>query len=143
VKTIWSRDISNNELTTLSEDEKKWVADESPIIKVSFNNSFPPYTFYDYYGNESGIIPELLTSIGIKTGLRFQWVKMNDLPDIVKSIKDGMVDIAPLAAYNDDFKSKVLFSIPFSFTDISSVRRIKDEKDEIIAVSSTYSLHSY
>ncbi|HDI3264976.1 TPA: hypothetical protein PMC50_003664, partial [Vibrio cholerae] len=88
-------------------------------------------------------IPELLTSIGIKTGLRFQWVKMNDLPDIVKSIKDGMVDIAPLAAYNDDFKSKVLFSIPFSFTDISSVRRIKDEKDEIIAVSSTYSLHSY
>ncbi|EGQ9207054.1 response regulator [Vibrio cholerae] len=143
VKTIWSRDISNNELTTLSEDEKKWIADESPIIKVSFNNSFPPYTFYDYYGNESGIIPELLTSIGIKTGLRFQWVKMNDLPDIVKSIKDGMVDIAPLAAYNDDFKSKVLFSIPFSFTDISSVRRIKDEKDEIIAVSSTYSLHSY
>ncbi|PXA73449.1 response regulator [Vibrio sp. 11986-1-5] len=143
VKTIWSRDVSNNELTTLSEDEKKWVAEESPIIKVSFNHSFPPYTFYDYYGNESGIIPELLTSIGIKTGLRFQWVKMNDLPDIVKSIKDGIVDIVPLAAYNDDFKSKVLFSIPFSFTDISSVRRIKDEKDEIIAISSTYSLQSY
>lgn len=143
VKTIWSRDVSNNELTTLSEDEKKWVAEESPIIKVSFNHSFPPYTFYDYYGNESGIIPELLTSIGIKTGLRFQWVKINDLPDIVKSIKDGIVDIVPLAAYNDDFKSKVLFSIPFSFTDISSVRRIKDEKDEIIAISSTYSLQSY
>ena len=143
VKTIWSRDVSNNELTTLSEDEKKWVAEESPIIKVSFNHSFPPYTFYDYYGNESGIIPELLTSIGIKTGLRFQWVKMNDLPDIVKSIKDGIVDIVPLASYNDDFKSKVLFSIPFSFTDISSVRRIKDEKDEIIAISSTYSLQSY
>ncbi|ASU22436.1 ABC transporter permease [Vibrio qinghaiensis] len=143
VKSIWSIDTSNDQLTTLTEDEKRWIKDEEPIIKVAFNNSFPPYTFYDSNGDEAGVIPELLTSIGIKTGLRFQWIQMNNLPDITKSLEEGIIDIVALASYNDNFKERASYSIPFSFTDISSVKRIKDDKESIIAISSSYSLQDH
>lgn len=143
VKSIWGINSINNYPIVLNEDEKNWINTEKPIIKVIFNSSFPPYTFYDTSGNESGIIPELLTEIGIKTGLKFQWIRQNHVFDMIGSLLRGETDIIPTAPYIKELSEYIDFSIPYTIGSVSVVTSKNsslDTSNDVIAVTNTYNL---
>lgn len=143
VKSIWGIDNIHSYPIDLNEDEKKWIETDKPIIKVIFNSSLPPYSFYDTSGKESGIIPELLTEIGIKTGLKFQWIRQNHVFDMIGSLIRGETDVAPSSPYIEELSEYLDFSIPYTIGSVSVVT-IKtpppDTSNDIIAVTNNYQL---
>ncbi|MDY7588553.1 response regulator [Vibrio cholerae] len=145
IKSIWHIDVSQSYPIELTSAEKKWIAEEKPVISVAFNSSLPPYTFYDSKGNEAGIMSDYLSTIGVKTGLKFQWVRINKISDIVNSLTNNSVNMGTLASYTDEMEEYLSYTIPYSSTEISVVtNKINNEnKNKIIAVSGTYNLKNY
>ncbi|HDI3224633.1 TPA: transporter substrate-binding domain-containing protein, partial [Vibrio cholerae] len=112
IKSIWHIDVSHSYPVELTLAEKKWIAEEKPVISVAFNSSLPPYTFYDSKGNEAGIMSDYLSTIGVKTGLKFQWVRINKISDIVNSLINNSVNMGTLASYTDEMEEYLSYTIP-------------------------------
>ncbi|HFG1874934.1 TPA: response regulator, partial [Vibrio cholerae] len=143
IKSIWHIDVSHSYPIELTPAEKKWIAEEKPVISVAFNSSLPPYTFYDSKGNEAGIMSDYLSTIGVKTGLKFQWVRINKISDIVNSLINNSVNMGTLASYTDEMEEYLSYTIPYSSTEISVVTNKINNENKIIAVSGTYNLKNY
>uniref|UniRef100_UPI004047523E response regulator n=1 Tax=Vibrio anguillarum TaxID=55601 RepID=UPI004047523E len=145
IKSIWHIDASHSYPIELTQAEKKWIAEEKPIISVAFNSSLPPYTFYDSKGNEAGIISDFLSTIGVKTGLKFQWVRITKLPDIVSNIMSNRVNMSPSASYSKEVDDYLSYTIPYASTEISVVtsKKKNENTNNTIAVSGTYNLKKY
>lgn len=144
IKSTWG--INNNNPINLTDAEINWIKTEKPIIKVVFSGSFAPYTFYDNSGKELGIIPELLTTIGIKTGLKFQWVRLNKFSDIKKNFSNGNAHMVASSPYYEKLSEQIAFSIPYSIGSLSVVTRKdlpKEKTNDVIAVVESYKLQEY
>ena len=97
--------------------EQKWLA-ANPIVKVSVNKFYAPFTTVDAKGNFYGVTADVLRLIQLRTGLRFQPVPAGAVDDMLEHIaEDDAAFVGAISESGERGKnmlcSRPYFSSPF------------------------------
>lgn len=96
-----------------TKEEIEWIK-KNPIIKISGDPSWPPYSFYDEEGKHIGIIPDLLNEVFKDSNIKVEYVKTNSWSETLDLIKKDKIDLIDSIAYTPlrdeylDFSNKYI-----------------------------------
>jgi len=125
--------------------------EEHPVIRLGVDPRFVPFEFIDSNGEYKGIVPDYLSLISQKTGLKFEVVRYHSWPEVYEMALAGKVDALPAIGKTEEREQYFLFSKPYYYfkrvivtrdtdTDISGMEDLKGLK---VAVQRNSSHHSY
>ena len=92
----------------MSEVERNWIA-ERPVLRVANEMDWPPFDFAEN-GEPRGYSIDLISLIGQKTGLKFEFVNGYTWSDLLEKFKAGEIDIMPAIYVNNQRKSFIAFT---------------------------------
>lgn len=95
ITTRWG--LSNNFVVEqpplhLDAAETAWLAAHRKI-KVLVAGSYAPLTFFDEHDRLQGLSADLLKIIGQRTGLQFEIIRNNSIPDMLQQLKSEQADL--------------------------------------------------
>lgn len=99
----------------LTEREKRWIAN-NPTVKVLVNPFFTPFTMLDEQGEFHGISADLLRLIHLRTGLRFEPVKVNSATELFDALGAKRGDLVGAAIFSPLRENVATFSRPWLYT---------------------------
>ncbi|WP_163134273.1 response regulator [Agarivorans sp. Alg241-V36] len=108
-KRTSNRDKTNLENTKLTEQEKKWVAENKVIIGI---DNWPPMLFMKEDGTIGGLAGAIINKIVNNTGLQLE-IKQGDWTSNLEAFKRGEIDLLPDAYFEEERKAYGQFSTPF------------------------------
>ncbi|EML5381006.1 MULTISPECIES: response regulator [Enterobacter] len=92
--------------------EQKWLA-ANPIVKVSVNKFYAPFTTIDAKGNFYGVTADVLRLIQLRTGLRFQPVPADAVDDMLEHITEDDAAFVGAISESGERGKNMLFSRPY------------------------------
>lgn len=76
----------------LTANESAWLA-AHPVVRVGFDEGYPPANFWDETGKLKGIDADFLTEIAELTGIEFEFVKMASWTAAVNAVRHQELDM--------------------------------------------------
>jgi two-component system sensor histidine kinase EvgS len=127
----------------LTESEQAWLV-AHPDLKVRFRSDWPPFEFTDPDGDRvRGLVPDLVSLIEQKLGVRFVRETTDNWADAEKSLADGAIDILaalPRSPRRDDkfLVSRTYLSLPIALVIrdesrfVGDLRELQDERVGVV-----------
>lgn len=106
----------------LSPQERAWLQ-AHPVVRVSADPDFAPYTFVDRQGQATGIATEYLDRIGPMLGLRFVHVNLPNWAAVVAAAKAHEVDLISALVRNEERDGWLAFTGIYAPTPLVVITR--------------------
>lgn len=149
----WSAGAINlpwRQAVDLSPRERRWLEGHSRL-KVGVLDGYPPASFFNQDGHYSGVTEELLEKVTVRTGLNFEFVRMQTLDELSRALQNREVDI--IAGFNRDtvqdeaFRfTRSYFASPFALIVRSGrdeIRGLQDMSGKVIAIRKAHTQRPY
>ena len=90
----WSLGVSalSDQAIVFTPEEQRWMQ-QHPILKVAVSSLFPPVSFFDTEGKYQGISADLLDIVRLKTGLNFDFQRVDIIGQQRQQLSEGKSDI--------------------------------------------------
>jgi two-component system, NarL family, sensor histidine kinase EvgS len=134
----------------LTDDEKRWLIDH-PEITYSSDPDYPPIEFLNGKGEHDGMSKDILTLLGKKIGLRFNFVAAKSWTEVMEMGQNRSVDIWSSAAPTPQRLEYMNFTKPY--IKLPAVIIVKSDKENVqtldtmggkkIAITSGYAVHHF
>lgn len=114
----WSAGQSNvqgKQQLLFSAKEQAWL-DQHPRIRVAINERFLPLTFIDNAGEFRGISADLLTKIGLRSGLKFDIQRGNSVNEMIDQVMSGKADMLAAFSAISERERELQFTRPYLFS---------------------------
>ncbi|MDF3835666.1 transporter substrate-binding domain-containing protein [Cupriavidus basilensis] len=95
----------------LSPQEQRWIA-RHPVVRLAVNDDFAPVAFFDANGGFNGIASDLLQTIALRTGLRFEIERTGSFASLQRALASGRADLSLLIP-SPEREDSLRFSRPF------------------------------
>ncbi|MGO3892137.1 MAG: ATP-binding protein [Paenalcaligenes sp.] len=127
------------ELTT---DEQIWLG-QHPVVRLAVNSDQAPVAFIDKDGNLSGMAADILDLVTQRTGLRFDYERVNDFASLVEAVKEGRADLSVIS-WTPEREAFLRFSPPIVVTpfalfvrneDASTIGQLSDLEGKRLAIA--------
>ncbi len=132
IQNRWVGNNDNNKQVLLTEQEQQWIK-ENPIIKIAFDQNYPPYSFKNEQGNFEGVAVdiafELANRIGVELNIHPEGQWLNLYQDAIA----GKVDVVATLVKTPDREDNFNFTQPY----ISLSRFIVTKKEDRENIAST------
>ncbi|WP_438284602.1 transporter substrate-binding domain-containing protein [Pseudomonas alabamensis] len=96
----------------LSEREERWLR-EHPVMRVVIDETAAPLTFFDKHDNFRGIAADLLELIRLRTGLRFDVIRVTSTEEMVRQIREGKANVIAAIAHPKRYADQLSASRPY------------------------------
>ena len=106
----------------LTAAEQRWI-ETHPHLKVAVSEDFLPFTFFNDQGVFSGLAADLLAKISLRTGIKFEWVRSQSVPDLIEDVKLGRADLMPAFTASASREHVLRFTKPYVSTPFVLVTR--------------------
>ncbi|WKE67009.1 transporter substrate-binding domain-containing protein [Gallaecimonas kandeliae] len=93
----------------LTPEEQAWVAAHA-LVKVGVSSEFAPISYIGEDGNYHGVTSDLLSVIGVMTGLHFEIHPYDKIPKGVQDLQAGVLDMAADYGATAQRRQRFLFS---------------------------------
>lgn len=110
----------------LNDREERWLR-EHPVVKVAVNETFAPMTFFDADGNFRGITADLLELIRLRTGMRFEIVRLRGISTMIEQLETGKSDMIGAIAPSAEREAQLNFSRPYLENSYVMLTRKEDQ----------------
>lgn len=107
----------------LTPSEQRWI-EAHPRLKVAVSEDFLPFTFFNDQGVFSGLAADLLAKISLRTGIKFEWVRSQSVPDLIEDVKLGRADLMPAFTASASREHVLRFTKPYISTPFVLVTRL-------------------
>ncbi|WP_254633571.1 transporter substrate-binding domain-containing protein [Pantoea sp. GbtcB22] len=97
-----------------TEQEESWLK-KHPVINVLASPYFAPIIMQGSNGEFHGISHDLLNLIGLRTGLKFQYIAANDTDEMLKKVQSDEADMISAISYSKERSEDVSYTRPFLF----------------------------
>jgi two-component system, NarL family, sensor histidine kinase EvgS len=145
--------LANAEVDTsvlLTDDEKRWLIDH-PEITYSSDPDYPPIEFLNGKGEHDGMSKDIITLLGKKIGLRFNFVAAKSWTEVLKMGQKRRVDIWSSAAPTPQRREYMNFTKPYIKlpaviivkSDNENVQTLDTMRDKKFAITSGYAVHDF
>jgi two-component system, NarL family, sensor histidine kinase EvgS len=134
----------------LTDAEKKWLI-EHPEVTYTSDPDYPPIEFIDSKGNHDGMAKDIITLLGKKMGLRFNFVAAKTWTEVLEMGQKRHVDIWSSAAPTPQRREYMNFTRPY--ITLPAVIIVKADDKEVqtldtmggkkIAITSGYAVHDF
>lgn len=98
-----------NKQVDFNETEKKWLA-KHPVVDVSVNAFYAPFTMMDASGNFYGVTADILRLIRLRTGIHFKPVSADSVAEMEKQIASKKAVFIGAISQSNDRDDNLLFS---------------------------------
>lgn len=99
----------------LTEQEKRWI-EHNPKVRVLVNPFYTPFSMLDDSGAFHGISADLLRLIHLRTGIRFEPVRVNSALEVYERLENNEGDMVGTAIFDPSREDMALFSRPWLYT---------------------------
>lgn len=99
----------------LTDQEKRWIA-HNPTVRVLVNSFYTPFSMMDDSGAFHGISADLLRLIHLRTGIRFEPVRVNSALEVYDRLENNEADMVGTAIFDSSREDMALFSRPWLYT---------------------------
>jgi two-component system sensor histidine kinase EvgS len=106
----------------LSPSESRWL-EQHPVLRVAMARQFLPMTFLDQDGQPQGISIDVLARISARTKLKFDFVTVNSVPELMGLVADGKADLVAALIPSTSRQSALRFTRPYLSTPFVLVSR--------------------
>lgn len=106
----------------LTEAERRWIA-EHPTVRVVVNGLFAPLTFYNESGQFDGLVLDYLRLVELQTGLHFDIVRVDSIPDMIKEVREGRAQMVGSLIVSPERLVDLTFAQPFLINNLVLVTR--------------------
>lgn len=96
----------------LTSREERWIA-RHPTVRMVFNETYAPLTFFDSNGHFRGVTADLLELVRLRTGLRFEVKRAASMADMMSQVSLGQADMIGALVASDDRQDRLNFSRPY------------------------------
>lgn len=133
----------------LSQEEQNFISTH-PLIHVSSQSDWAPFDYVEF-GTAKGYSIDLLKLIGLKTGLKFNFVSGYEWYETVNAFKRGQLDMVQ-SIYRSEKREKFgLFSNPYyevkhlfiSRKDTPDIKKFNELKGKILAIPYGWKIADY
>ena len=107
----------------LTPTEQRWI-EAHPRVKVAVSEDFLPFSFFNDQGVFSGLAADLLAKISLRTGIKFEWVRSQSVPDLIEDVKEGRADLMPAFTASASREHILRFTKPYISTPFVLVTRL-------------------
>lgn len=121
----------------LTEQERRWV-DNHPNVKVLVNPFYTPFSIVDEKGAFHGISSDLLRLIHLRTGIRFEPVRVNSVLEMYDRLENREGDMVATAVANPLRENVALFTRPWLYT--PGVLVVRNSPDSPVALNNKMTL---
>ena len=124
----------------LTQEEQAWLADH-PVIRIAYDNKFPPYEWKNDQGIYQGISIDYIGLIEKQLNICFQQVDNKTWSEMLKNFKAGKIDVLSAIAENDKRLEFILFTRPhisipgviISAQKYDSIEQLKGKKVGVVS----------
>lgn len=109
----------------LTDAERKWIA-LHPKVRVAVNGLFAPLTFYDQNGQFDGLVADYLRLIELRTGLDFEEVRFDSIPDMIGAVREGKAHMVGALVMSPERQADLAFTQPLLLNNLVLVTRSGD-----------------
>lgn len=120
-----------SEPLNLTSDERAW-RESHPIVTVVASSFNPPFFMQSPDGYYTGIGPELLSLVSLKTGIRFRYLDIGDSMKLPAALDSGEAAMAAPLIWSQERNRDILLTAPFMFTPTVMVTRNGEHSDNDI-----------
>lgn len=106
----------------LTPEEKAWLR-AHPEVPVASSTFSAPFFVTGSGGAPTGIGPELLALISLRTGIRFRYADIGDSRDLPDALARGQVLMTAPLIWSRERSQSLLLSTPFMYTPVVMVTR--------------------
>lgn len=96
----------------LTSREERWIA-RHPTVRMVFNETYAPLTFFDSNGHFRGVTADLLELVRLRTGLRFEVRRAANMADMMSQVSLGQADMIGALVASDYRQDRLNFSRPY------------------------------
>ena len=98
-----------NNLISFTKEELDWI-NANPIIRISGDPLWPPYSFYDEKNNYIGIIPDLVKEVFKNIDIKLDYVKTNSWAETISLMEEKKIDLIDSISYSTKRSEYLNFS---------------------------------
>ncbi|MFK8330383.1 transporter substrate-binding domain-containing protein [Pseudomonas sp. BJa5] len=110
-----TRVLLDRSTLTLTAAESAWI-EQHPRVRVVVNKYFAPLSFYDDNQQFRGITADILDQISLRTGLKFDILAVDSVPELIARVEQGSADIAGTLARGKAREATLRFTRPYLIT---------------------------
>jgi two-component system, NarL family, sensor histidine kinase EvgS len=122
----WIFEIKDvNNLIYFTKKELAWIK-ENPVIKISGDPFWPPYSFYDENGKYIGIIPDLVNEIFKNSEIKLKYEKTDKWADTIDLIKNKKIELVDAISYSQKRDEYLNFSNKYIGAEIVIIANNKE-----------------
>lgn len=121
----------------LTEQEKRWIT-HHPTVRVLVNSFYTPFSMLDDSGAFHGISADLLRLIHLRTGIRFEPVRVNSALEVYDRLENNEGDMVGTAIFDSSREDMALFSRPWIYT--PGVLVVKNQPRAPVALNNAMTL---
>lgn len=92
--------------------EKKWLTSH-PVVNVSVNAFYAPFTMIDAKGNFYGVSADILRLITLRTGIKFNPVSADSMEQMGEQVSSGKSAFLGAVSRSEERSQNLLFSRPY------------------------------
>lgn len=111
----------------LNEAERTWLS-RLPPLRVAFDATSPPYTLLDRNGQPAGIANDYLREVARTLHLRLTYVPAQSWADAKQLMRDGKVDVLPVASPYSEEAALMSFSMAYLDYPVMIVTRMDESR---------------
>jgi two-component system, NarL family, sensor histidine kinase EvgS len=108
-----------------TKEEIDWIK-HTPILKISGDPAWPPYSFYDENENHIGMIPDLVNEVFKDSNIKVEYVKTNSWSQTLDLIKEKKIDLIDSISYYPSRDKFLNFSNKYMGTEIVIIANNKE-----------------
>lgn len=120
----WIAPVSAGELAFTAE-EQAWLATK-PVLRVGADPFWPPYSLADSAGRLTGIDGDMLDLISKRTGIRFDFVKLDSWAAVEDLAREGKLDVLTGTAMTPERTKFARFTRPYVPSAVAIITRRSD-----------------
>lgn len=120
----WIAPVAAEELAFTTE-EQAWLATK-PVLRVGADPFWPPYSMADPAGRLTGIDGDILDLIAKRTGIRFDFVKLDSWAEVEARAQQGKLDVLTGTATTPERMRFAQFTRPYVPTAVAIITRKSD-----------------
>jgi len=105
-----------------SDSEQRWM-DQHPRLRVAIDESFLPLSFFDQDGQFRGVSADVLAKVALRTGLKFDIRRAENVAQMVEQIRSGEADLLMTLTPSTEREGSLRFTRPYLNTPFVLVSR--------------------
>ncbi|QKF67789.1 BvgS-like domain-containing two-component system sensor histidine kinase/response regulator fusion protein [Arcobacter venerupis] len=114
-----------NKTINFTKEEIDWIK-QNPVLKISGDPNWPPYSFYDEKDVHVGMIPDLVNEVFKDSNIKVEYVKTNSWVESLDLIKQKKIDLIDAISYYPSRENFLDFSTKYIGTEIVIIANNKE-----------------